>query len=328
MGGGTTVVEAMSLGRRVIGTDLNSLAVFVATVKTTCLSPADSASVRDWACKTIPKLRCTQHVVAPPGRSPKNMNLPSVRWLRKTIALAMAAAENEIQSSGAFDFARCVLLNVGQWALNGRKVLPSAQAFRERITTTALEMLADLNCLNTALRERAPSRHVPLLRQLRAESIHCDNAIVSAGKARLVVTSPPYPGIHMLYHRWQVDGRRESDAPYWISGCEDGAGAAYYNFSDRRREVEDRYFQQALAAFSAIRQVMQHRGYLIQLIAFSDPSRQLPKYLDVLQAAGLHETHDSSRPRTWRPVPSRRWHANSKGNLPSSREVLLVHRAV
>jgi hypothetical protein len=24
---------------------------------------------------------------------------------------------------------------------------------------------------------------------------------------RLVVTSPTYPGVHVLYHRWQVDGR-------------------------------------------------------------------------------------------------------------------------
>ena len=35
MGGGTTIVEAMAQGRRVVGNDLNSLAVFVAKVKTT-----------------------------------------------------------------------------------------------------------------------------------------------------------------------------------------------------------------------------------------------------------------------------------------------------
>src|SRR5258708_36254739 len=41
MGGGTTVVEALSMGRRAIGVDINSLAHFVASVKTTPLSERD-----------------------------------------------------------------------------------------------------------------------------------------------------------------------------------------------------------------------------------------------------------------------------------------------
>src|SRR2546425_5884094 len=38
MGGGTTVIEGLSLGRRVIGTDVNALAHFVSDVRTTPLS--------------------------------------------------------------------------------------------------------------------------------------------------------------------------------------------------------------------------------------------------------------------------------------------------
>src|SRR5260370_20191625 len=41
MGGGTTIVEAIALGRKAIGVDLNSLAHFVSTVKTTPLSNYD-----------------------------------------------------------------------------------------------------------------------------------------------------------------------------------------------------------------------------------------------------------------------------------------------
>ena len=40
MGGGTTLVEAASLGRHCIGTDISSLAAFIARVKTTVLSDA------------------------------------------------------------------------------------------------------------------------------------------------------------------------------------------------------------------------------------------------------------------------------------------------
>jgi DNA methylase len=42
MGGGTTIVEALSLGRNAIGLDINSLAHFVATVKTS------RATLRTW----------------------------------------------------------------------------------------------------------------------------------------------------------------------------------------------------------------------------------------------------------------------------------------
>ncbi len=43
MGGGTAIVEAMAMGRRAVGVDLNSLAHFVTTVKTTPLTKVDLA---------------------------------------------------------------------------------------------------------------------------------------------------------------------------------------------------------------------------------------------------------------------------------------------
>src|SRR5437879_6228204 len=41
MGGGTAIVEALAMGRNAIGVDLNSLAHFVTTVKTTPMSNHD-----------------------------------------------------------------------------------------------------------------------------------------------------------------------------------------------------------------------------------------------------------------------------------------------
>ncbi len=41
MGGGTTLVEAMALGRQAVGTDISSLATFVSEVKTTVLTDED-----------------------------------------------------------------------------------------------------------------------------------------------------------------------------------------------------------------------------------------------------------------------------------------------
>src|SRR5438445_12285117 len=49
MGGGTTIVEGLALGRRVIGVDLNSLAHFVTDVRTTPLSERDKHEIRTWS---------------------------------------------------------------------------------------------------------------------------------------------------------------------------------------------------------------------------------------------------------------------------------------
>lgn len=51
LGGATTAVEALALGRRAAGIDINALAIFVAQAKTLLLSDADLASVRRWALR-------------------------------------------------------------------------------------------------------------------------------------------------------------------------------------------------------------------------------------------------------------------------------------
>src|SRR5712692_5436473 len=49
MGGGTTIVEGLALGRRMIGVDINALAHFLAEVRTTPLSAGDSRQLSWWA---------------------------------------------------------------------------------------------------------------------------------------------------------------------------------------------------------------------------------------------------------------------------------------
>lgn len=132
----------------------------------------------------------------------------------------------------------------------------------------------------------------------------------------------------MLYHRWQVDGRKETDAPYWIAATNDGCGTAFYNFADRRRSAEDQYFEKAERSFGSVRSVMKAGAVVVQLIAFSDPKRQLRRYLGAMERAGFVELREPFARRTWRSVPGRRWHASSKGDLPSSREVMLLHEAI
>src|SRR5689334_8698070 len=48
VGGGTTLVESMALGRHAIGTDISSLAIFVSNVKTTLYADAELERLQRW----------------------------------------------------------------------------------------------------------------------------------------------------------------------------------------------------------------------------------------------------------------------------------------
>jgi hypothetical protein len=150
--------------------------------------------------------------------------------------------------------------------------------------------------------------------------------------AKLVLTSPPYPGVHVLYHRWQINGRRETPAPFWLAGCRDGAGDAYYCLG-RRDQVELRtYFDRLGKAFSAVRNLVNEESLVVQLVAFSAPDWQLPAYLQKMEEAGFMELHAACddahlfEGRIWRDVPGRKWYAKHQGKTSSSQEVLLLHR--
>ncbi len=330
MGGGTTILEAHVRGRRSVGCDINSLAVFVTQVKSTLLNRLETRAVERWANEVVPTF--SYHAsndglaeIICPVRT-KNLSIPRAKPFKKILALGIASID-KLPTVEAQDFARCVLLNVGQWALNGRKNAPSLEEFRARITKKALEMLAGLTELEKST-EKLGATHSPKLIHGSAESLGSKLQRHKKTEVDLVVTSPPYPGVHMLYHRWQVDGRRESPAPYWITNRLDGEGASYYNFGGRHKPNLDSYFDASLRGLTEIRSVMRNGAVIVQMIAFSNPDSQVERYLENMVNAGFSEVRASSSDRMWRDVPGRSWHANYNGKTKSSREVVLVHVAI
>lgn len=338
MGGGTTIVEAYARHRKAVGCDLNSLAVFVARAKTSRLESADRASVIRWAAEVVPSLsyRTVTNELAElicPYRT-RNLALARARPVKKLLALSMLSLKG-LPSPHARNFSRAVLLNVAQWALNNRKVSPSLTSIRARIAQTCDNMIAGLDELDARVTSSVSPAQDPILIHATAAELPRKLPFSNGEAANLVVTSPPYPGIHILYHRWQVDGRKETPAPYWIAGCYDGKGASFYNFADRKEEHEDSYFQESLHTLRAIRAVTREGAVMVQLIAFSNPRRQLPRYLSNMEQAGFSELRESLSEgrvhtfrRIWRAVPSRAWYASLKGETNSSREVVLLHRAI
>lgn len=325
MGGGTTIVEALMASRDVVGNDLNSLAAFVAQVKVTPLKPADVAAINKWLEEDVPFLGYGRLIAEFESfidvAKTRNLSLPRARFIKKALADGLSSLAP--LTSRAKSFARCALLRAGQWALDGRESRTSVAAFRTKLADCTRSMLVSMSEFANAISDSESKAFI-----LHGNAADIDSAeVFKDRKVDLVVTSPPYPGVHVLYHRWQVDGRRETPAPYWIAGCSDGQGSSYYNFADRREEAADRYFQASLATLASVRKVMKCGAYIIQMIAFNRPADQLPRYLRNMEVAGFSEVSLNGSDRIWRQVPGRKWHAALKGVTHSANEVVLIHRA-
>jgi DNA methylase len=333
MGGGTSVVEALALGRRVLGCDINALAGFLAKAKTTPLTRDDVLAVGEWhqSLQFTTNLRLDSKV-APVWRHYQR-NLPW--WLRKTLELALASTGTLVTPSQR-RFARCSLMRSAQWALDCRAVLPTRAEFLERHARDLDDMLAANDEYTNRLIDAfgrgwraALARHRRVLVR-SAEGLHEDERLPGEwGAPRLVLTSPPYVGVHILYHRWQVRGRRETSAPYWLAGELDGRPNSYYNFADRRQRGMEGYLSVLRASYRSIVALMDEQSVLVQLVAFARPQEQLSPFLTELEGLGLveHPILGSARSQPIsREVPNRKWYADAKGQLGASQEFLLIHR--
>lgn len=331
MGGGTTAVEALGAGRKFVGSDINELALFVTEAKSSLISSRDEAEICKWA-EGLPE---NIHLGEPEPRDKYpdryKQHLP---WrLRKVISQSMASLNclgNERQKI----FARCSLLGTAQWALDCKTKIPSKEEFLVRHELTVNEMLTAMQEYRAALHQfgitpNQINKHRALVR-CNASRLHRLATPRKFGTPKLLLTSPPYLGVHVLYHRWQIQGRRETAAPYWIADKSDGHTGIYYTFVDRRDPAVGNYMARLKACFSSATKLLDEKSYIAQLVAFSDAEIQLPVYLRALNEIGLelcetfHETAKGTPIE--RNVPNRRWYAWLSQQSTSSKEFLLVHR--
>lgn len=336
VGGGTTLVEALALGRNALGIDISSLATFVCKAKTLILTDQDISTFQQW----MALLPSTVNMHAPSFRFEsyadagyyRNLEGRSLWRFRKAIEQCLASVQ-QLRCQGARTLARCVVLRTTQWALDTRKTRPSIPRFRMELGRFARTMLEAA----LAFRERVKSLACLAGRQPQVICINRNTAGADAEDLvkkvcppKLIVTSPPYPGIHVLYHRWQVDGGREAPAPFWITGTLDGAGSSYYTMGDRNNPKLRSYFESLEASFQSVARMAGPQTTIVQMVAFADVEWQLPRYLEVMKRCGLREelpwNIDTGDGRIWRDVPNRKWHAQQRSHSPGAREVVLVHR--
>jgi hypothetical protein len=87
VGGGTTAVEALTLGRRVVASDINPLAGFVTRAKTSPISTADALDLEHWQTALAQRTRRGGKARTQGTWEPYQRNLPW--WLKETLARAL-----------------------------------------------------------------------------------------------------------------------------------------------------------------------------------------------------------------------------------------------
>jgi hypothetical protein len=328
MGGGTAIVEALAAGRTAIGFDINALALFVSSVKTAPLSQYDESSIGSAFLQPVETLTVSNGYVHYDSRKLKNVPYATGTTFRSLLSWAASMYLPRQER-----FARCMVLRLGQWALDSRVNTPSEAEIIDTLHEYVYEMLDGLREFVGVAREHGVAKNRITKRRLLLQ-----RSIIGAeqdprlsdmiGRPRLVITSPPYPGVHVLYHRWQVGGRRETPAPYWFIGGRDGNSASYYTMGSRTPFGWDNYFTGLTAAFRSVRAIVHPEALVVQLVAFADVERQLPRFLAAMEEAGFCEVLPKGLDRAgyWRDVPNRKWYNRTSAVQTSAQELLLFHR--
>jgi DNA modification methylase len=330
MGSGTSIVEAVTNGRNAIGVDINPLAYFITKVKTTPLSKRDRDKIIEWV-NGIDFLQSLEQT--------KPIDISELKHIPegfKNIFVNLTETTDVFEFPRQRNFAKCALLRFAQWAIDCRKEFPQTNTLKEQLIKQVKQMLEGLDeFVSTAQENGVVKNQITGKRQLYLGSFEgiINNRMLSEmqSKVKLVLTSPPYPGVHVLYHRWQVNSRKETPAPFWFAGFQNGRGESHYTLGGRSQSGIKSYFIRLREIFESIRPFIHPDALLVQLVAFSNPEMQLPAFLDSMRLAGYEELQLLTTPGNERPsrlVPNRRWYTSIENNRHAGNEILIFHRPI
>lgn len=337
VGGGTTLVEARLAGRMSLGSDLNSLAVFVSQTKSRPHSVPELIAVTDWIDRLPGVLSVRGRIRIDEWNNDgyfRNIDTAELAGVRSALSRARSSLAS-IDSASAQNFARLVLLRVGQWALDMRDVTPSRVEFTSQLQEMATAMVLAAGDYRRAV--RVADQTYDAGGQTRTQVLEqalpglTDRLAGRVRSPKLIVTSPPYPGVYVNYHRWKVLGRRETPALYWLVNRQDGNGQGFYTMSARSEPTLNKYFGLLEAAYRDVANLASEETIVVQMVGFHEPETDLPRYLEAMERSGLREFQipelASESGRLWRDVPNRRWWVQdgSKG-VHTAKEVVLFHR--
>lgn len=326
-GGGTTAIESLSNGRKVICSDINPLAGFVTIAKAWPLKESSLAILEEWFTNSVERLKRMEDVRIIPllTRTGKQYS-PQTHGLLLTLRDLAA----RIPGTPVRRIALLITLQVGKLCFDCRELPPSPNVLITKLVTVYNKAIQSIKSYSSECYKWQINKKLSDSFKIYNCSIHDLplRLMKSEKKITLLLTSPPYPGIHVLYNRWQIHGRGETDLPYNLLHLHDGQSASFYTFGDRKEENNKAFFWQIGRAFQNLKSVLEKSTLLAQVISFPDPKRQLCQYRKLMDEAGYKEIllDRTDQNIIQREIPNRRWYTKSTDKVTSAREYIIIHK--
>ena len=327
VGGGTTAVEAHFLQREMIGIDINPIAIFSTKFKTLKLSKSNIEELDEFFNDVI-SIRLSTLKKA-------KVREEFTKGVDQSFIDVIAEVKNKISSLGSSNaqiFAKGILLRQSKSLFdNPNRKISRFEFLRELFWD--YETLIDEyigyreECKNFSKQIGLSKNRIKIFNGSVADKKVISRVAKVNSQIDLVVTSPPYPQKHILYNKWQVNGRLENYLPHWIIDSDQIKSESFYTMGGRSQSGEKLYYETIEQSYKNIRSVISEDGLVVQMVAFFDRARQLQPFLKAMSNAGFSEvrnlTNNFDR-RLWRDVPNRKWF-NSANRRRSCKEVVLFH---
>jgi len=330
MGGGTSIIEAIRSNRKVVGIDLNLISTFVSKVKITKLSKIQINKIELWADLMSQNLhynlkddkfsRDALCLINYKGLGRKQIF--NLKTIIKGASFYLHKLK-KIKNKKVNDFLKLLLLRCLHSTLHDKRPIADFHVFKAKIRSNSLDMLEGMSSLDKYL---VNSRNKFSIYNKSSSTAHKTKEL-KRKKIKLIITSPPYPGINVSYSRWQIHGRRNTTLPYLVLGFPIPENKSIFNFQSPRNNTYDKYFDTLASIFTSLRKISSKETVILQLVAFNSELGLFEKYLKTLENCGFKEMKLKLNGRVWRKVPNRSWQARFvKGDIPASNEVLLMHK--
>lgn len=338
VGGGTSAVEAFALQRKFYGIDVNPLSVLVSKVKTTILSNKKIIFIKKFNEKIVntkinfKSKRRKNHSNLSHYFNTKNFSNEEIRKINQIKAglEQYHFASNKIKDVTVRNFLTCLLLRTTKNILDNVRPIGSFKKFKLDLINNCNRMLSDMFDFEKELEINksiyGSYNKVKIIKSdiLKLKKINS----LKKGKIKLILTSPPYPGINISYNRWQLHGRRDTKLPYWIMNTKAPVFTKLNYKHGKKRELND-YYQNMTKVFRNLRPYCSSSCLIVKLLSFRNKIKEFRMYREAMDKAGLEEIKILKKGdgRLWRTVPKRRWQVRySKKKLKSNKEVLLVYK--
>ena len=330
MGGGTSLIEAIRLNRKIVGIDLNPIAYFATKVKITKLSKAQINKIELWAFLISQNLH---YKLKNDQFSKDALSLINYKGLgRKEIFNLKTIIKGtsyyleklkEIKDKKVKDFLKLLILRCLHSTLHDKRPIAKFHVFKRKIRSNSLDMLEGMSSLDKYLVNSRNKFSIYSKSSTKADKTR----ELKSKKVKLIITSPPYPGINISYSRWHIHGRRNTTLPYLVLGIPVPENRSIFNFQSPRNRTYNLYFDKLTKIFKSLKKICSKDTVVLQLVAFNHESGLFERYLKTLEDCGFKEMKLKKKGRVWREVPNRSWQAKFvKGNIPASNEVLLMHK--